>query len=108
LEVGQNISIRRDSAGEDLMRSTKIELFLKENMREFLEEKKLKERTKRHSEFIGYPITFSSRKLRKKRFRTTKSRKRRRSKTRVKTKSRKSRKTSKKRQKEEDSHNNQA
>jgi molecular chaperone HtpG len=56
-EAGQNFSIRRDSAGEDLIRGTRIDLFLKEDMSEFLEEKKLKELIKRHSEFVGYPIT---------------------------------------------------
>jgi molecular chaperone HtpG len=56
-EAGQNFTIRRDSSGEDLIRGTKIDLFLKEDMNEFTEEKKLKELIKRHSEFIGYPIS---------------------------------------------------
>jgi molecular chaperone HtpG len=39
------------------VRCTKIELFLNEDVSKFLEEKKLKELIKWHSEFIGYPIT---------------------------------------------------
>jgi HSP90 family molecular chaperone len=47
-EAGQNFSIPRDSAGEDPVRETKIELFVKEVICEFLEEKKLNELMKRH------------------------------------------------------------
>ena len=56
-EAGQNFTIRRDTSGEDLIRGTKIDLYLKEDMGEFLEEKRLKELIKKHSEFIGYPIS---------------------------------------------------
>jgi molecular chaperone HtpG len=56
-EAGKNFSIRRDLTGEDLIRGTKIDLYLKEDMTEYLEEKKLKELIKKHSEFIGYPIS---------------------------------------------------
>ena len=56
-EAGQNFTIRRDTSGEDLVRGTKIDLYLKEDMGEFLEEKRLKELIKKHSEFIGYPIS---------------------------------------------------
>ncbi|KAH0786707.1 heat shock protein 83 [Histomonas meleagridis] len=55
-EAGQNFTIRRDTTGEDLIRGTRIDLYLKEDMTEFLEEKRLKELIKKHSEFIGYPI----------------------------------------------------
>ena len=55
-EAGKNFTIRRDLQGEDLVRGTRIDLYLKEDMGEFLEEKKLKELIKKHSEFIGYPI----------------------------------------------------
>ena len=55
-EAGQNFTIRRDLEGEDLIRGTKITLYLKEDMTEFLEEKKIKDLIKKHSEFIGYPI----------------------------------------------------
>ncbi|KAH0795670.1 heat shock protein 83 [Histomonas meleagridis] len=55
-EAGQNFTIRRDTTGEDLIRGTRIDLYLKEDMTEFLEEKRLKDLIKKHSEFIGYPI----------------------------------------------------
>jgi molecular chaperone HtpG len=56
-EAGQNFTVRRDTSGEDLIRGSRLDLYLKEDMSEFLEDKKLKELIKRHSEFIGYPIT---------------------------------------------------
>merc|ERR1712136_621599 len=37
-------------------RGTKIILHLKEDMTEYIEEKKIKEIVKKHSQFIGYPI----------------------------------------------------
>lgn len=39
-----------------LGRGTRIELVLKEDMAEFLEERKVKDLVKKHSEFIGFPI----------------------------------------------------
>ncbi len=38
-------------------RGTKILLYLKEDQLEFLEERKLKDLVKKHSEFISYPIS---------------------------------------------------
>jgi len=40
----------------DLKRGTKIVCHLKEDMTEFLEERRLKDLVKKHSEFIGFPI----------------------------------------------------
>jgi molecular chaperone HtpG len=41
---------------ETLSRGTKIVLTLKDDQQEFLEERKLKDLVKKHSEFIGFPI----------------------------------------------------
>jgi len=43
--------------GEKLSRGTKIILHLKEDMSEYLEERRLKELVKKHSEFISFPIS---------------------------------------------------
>merc|ERR1711893_199823 len=40
----------------ELQRGTKLVLHMKEDMTEFIEEKKVKEIVKKHSQFIGYPI----------------------------------------------------
>lgn len=46
----------RPSPDEPLGRGTKIVLYIKEDQTEFLEERKIKEIVKKHSQFIGYPI----------------------------------------------------
>lgn len=38
-------------------RGTKIILYLKEDQTEYVEDKRVKEIVKKHSQFIGYPIT---------------------------------------------------
>ncbi len=53
--AGGTFKVRRDPSG-DMTRGTKIILKLKDDQLEFLEEKKLKELVKKHSEFIGFPI----------------------------------------------------
>jgi len=44
---------------ESLKRGTKMTLYLKEDQLEYLEERKLKDLVKKHSEFINYPIKLS-------------------------------------------------
>jgi molecular chaperone HtpG len=53
--AGGSFTIRPDP-GEPLGRGTKIILHIKEDQADYLDEKKIKEIVKKHSQFIGYPI----------------------------------------------------
>merc|ERR1711999_40862 len=64
-EAGGSFTIKPDN-GEPLGRGTKIVLQMKEDQAEYLEEKKVKDIVKKHSQFIGYPIRLLVQKEREK------------------------------------------
>jgi len=63
--AGGSFTIKTDH-GEPLGRGTKIVLHMKEDQTEYIEEKKIKEIVKKHSQFIGYPIKLLVQKEREK------------------------------------------
>jgi molecular chaperone HtpG len=54
--AGGTFKITEDTEGEQIGRGTKIILYLKDEQTDYLNESKIKEVVKKHSEFISYPI----------------------------------------------------
>merc|ERR1712025_1209540 len=57
-QAGGSFTVQKDTelVEGEIKRGTKIICYLKEDQTEFLEERRLKDLVKKHSEFIGFPI----------------------------------------------------
>jgi len=55
-EAGSSFTVKRDTEGPQLKRGTQIDLYLKKDQEDYLNERTVKDLVKKHSEFIGFPI----------------------------------------------------
>jgi len=56
-EAGNSFTVKKDTEYEDLKRGTAIVLHLKKDQEDYLNERTIKDLVKKHSEFIGFPIS---------------------------------------------------
>merc|ERR1711937_1132008 len=54
--MGGVFTVKADAEGSKLGRGTEITLYLKEDCKNYVEEKTIKDLIKKHSQFIGFPI----------------------------------------------------
>jgi len=64
--AGGSFTVQHDTINEPIGRGTKIIMHMKEDQLDFSEEKKVQDIIKKHSQFIGYPISLQMQKTRDK------------------------------------------
>ena len=64
--AGGSFTVQHDTINEPIGRGTKIIMHMKEDQLDFSEEKKIQDIIKKHSQFIGYPISLQMQKTRDK------------------------------------------
>jgi len=64
--AGGSFTVQNDTINEPIGRGTKIIMHMKEDQLDFAEEKKIQDIIKKHSQFIGYPISLQMQKTRDK------------------------------------------
>ena len=55
--AGGTFTVKKDTGGKPIARGTRITLHLEEDQLGYLEEQKIKDLVKKHSEFVGFPVS---------------------------------------------------